>query len=184
MELSGYQNNNDVVDVNDSDHDIGLPSVELNQINNNQQDKLCDLEGNEESDSTTARSITVGEIQWCKTNRGNDRIFMSGYSYDYMSQSLKKNIRSFHCSKKGIGCRAVVYVSIDSNMYKDSNNIEHNHPPDHRNVKRLLILQKVKERIMIEPTSVTRIIEDEYVKHHLDDDDRQHFLLPVAQGKR
>ncbi|CAF3027632.1 unnamed protein product [Rotaria sp. Silwood2] len=165
VELSDHQNNNDVVDVSDNGQDIGLPSIELNQINNNQQDKLCDLDGNEELDSPTAWSITVGEIQWCKTNRANDRIFMSGYSYDYMSQSLKKNIRSFRCSKKGIGCCAVVYVSIDSNMYKDSNNVEHNHPPDHHNVKRLLVLQKIKERIMIEPTSVTRIIEDEYVKH-------------------
>ncbi|CAF1354279.1 unnamed protein product [Rotaria magnacalcarata] len=184
VELSDHQNNNNVVDVNDIDQYISLPSIELNQINNNQQDKLCNLDGNEESDSITAWPITVGEIQWCKTNRGNDRIFMSGYSYDYMSQSLKKNIRSFRCSKKGIGCRAVVYVSIDSNMYKDSNNVEHNHPPDHHNVKRLLILQKVKERIMIEPTSVTRIIEDEYVKHHLDDGDRRHFLLPAAQASR
>ncbi|CAF0947217.1 unnamed protein product [Rotaria sordida] len=102
--------------------------------------------------------IIVGDIEWCKTNRGNDRIYR--------------------------GCRAVVYVSIDSNIYKDSNNVEHNHLPNHHNVKRLLVLQKVKERVMTEPTSVTRIIEDEYVKNNLNDGDRQYFLLPTAQDKQ
>ena len=44
-------------------------------------------------------------------------------------------------------------------------------------------MQKIKERVTTEPTSVIRIIEDEYVKHHLTDDDRQRFLLPAAQGR-
>ncbi|CAF1223968.1 unnamed protein product, partial [Rotaria sordida] len=99
-----------------------------------------------------------------------------------MSQSLKKDIRYFRCSKKDRGCRAVIYVSIDSNIYKDSNNVEHNHPSNHHNVKRLLVLQKVKEKVTTEPTSATRIIDDEYVKNNLNDGDRQHFLLPTAQA--
>ncbi|CAF4323469.1 unnamed protein product, partial [Rotaria sordida] len=92
--------------------------------------------------------------------------------------------RYFRCSKKDRGCRAVIYVSIDSNIYKDSNNVEHNHPPNHHNVKRLLVLQKVKERVTTEPTSATRIIDDEYVKNNLNDGDRQHFLLLTAQDKQ
>lgn len=46
------------------------------------------------------------------------------------------------------------------------------------------MLQKVKERILVEPTSITRIIEDEYVKCNMSNDDRCQFLLPSAQGKQ
>ena len=184
VDLCGSQNDNDIIGINDNDECFNLPTMEFNQIDNNERDILRDVDDNEESYGITSWPITIGEIQWCKTNRGNDRMCMCGYSYDFMSQSLKKNIRYFRCSKKGIGCRAVVQVSIDSNMYNDSNNVEHNHPPDYHNVKRLLVLHKIKQRVTIEPTSVTRIIEDEYVKHRLNDGDRQHFLLPASQGNQ
>ncbi|CAF2592455.1 unnamed protein product [Rotaria sp. Silwood2] len=184
FELCDHQNQNDVIGINDSNQFISLPSMEFNQTDNNQQDQIHDVEDNDESGTKTSWPIIVGEIQWCKTNRGNDRMCMCGYTYDFMSQTLKKNIRYFRCSKKNIGCNAVVRICIDSNMYKDSNNVEHNHPPDHHNVKRLLVLQKIKERVMVEPTSVTRIIEDEYVKHHLNDGDREKFLLPASQASK
>jgi hypothetical protein len=75
-------------------------------------------------------------------------------------------------------------VSIDSNTYQGSNDCEHNHAPNYQHVKRFIVLKKIKERVVNEPTSVTRIIEDEYAKHDLNEQDRQHFLLPVAQGKQ
>ncbi|CAF1618937.1 unnamed protein product [Rotaria magnacalcarata] len=62
--------------------------------------------------------------------------------------------------------------------------VEHNHPPNHSDVKCLLVMQKIKERVTTEPTSVIRMIEDEYMKHHLTDDDRQRFLLPAAQASK
>jgi hypothetical protein len=97
---------------------------------------------------------------------------------------LKENQRNFRCSRKNAGCRSVIYIFIDSNGYKSSNYAEHNHSPDNHHTKRLLILQKVKDRVLIEPTSVTRIIEDEYIKNNLDTEDRCQFLLPHAQGKK
>ncbi|CAF1479974.1 unnamed protein product [Rotaria magnacalcarata] len=90
----------------------------------------------------------------------------------------------YRCSKKDIGCRSVVYISLGSNTFKNSNNVEHNHPPNHSDVKCLLVMQKIKERVTTEPTSVIRMIEDEYMKHHLTDDDRQRFLLPAAQASK
>jgi hypothetical protein len=167
---------------NDNDQCIDPQSMKFSQIENYQQDESFDSD-EKELDTITSWPITIGDIEWCKTNRGNDRMCMCGYKYDFMSQSLKKNRRNFRCSKKDLGCRAVVYVFIDSNTYQDSNNSEHNHAPNHQDVKRLLVLNKIKQRVMIEPTSVSRIIEDEYVKTKLNDEDRQHFLLPAAQGK-
>ncbi|CAF0848187.1 unnamed protein product [Didymodactylos carnosus] len=149
-----------------------------------QHEKLYDGDSETKLDTMTTWSIIVGGIDWCKTNRGNDRMCMGGYTYDFMSQSLKNNHRSFRCSKKNSGCRAVVHVFIDSNVYKNSNNVEHNHPPNPVDVKRLLVLQKIKERMSIEPTSIPRIIEDEYIKHNLNTDEQQHFLLPSAQASK
>jgi hypothetical protein len=185
IELSHHQDSYDVNGIiNDADPCLDTASPSFNSINNNQQDNLCELDDNKELDALVSWPVTVDEIEWCKTNRGNDRMCMSGFTYDYTSQSLKNNHRNFRCSRKDAGCRSVVYVFIDSNAYKGSNNAEHNHPPNHQNVKRLLILQKVKDRVLLEPTSVTRIIEDEYVKNNLNNDDRCHFLLPQVQGKQ
>ncbi|CAF2694340.1 unnamed protein product [Rotaria sp. Silwood2] len=101
-----------------------------------------------------------------------------------MSPSVKKNQRNFRCSRKDAGCQSVIYISIDSNGYKGSNYAEHNHPPNYHHTKRLLVLQNVKDTVLLEPTPVTRIIEDEYIKNNLNNEDRCHFLLPQAQASR
>ena len=169
---------------NHVDQSDNVHMTKVDQMNNNLIEESCDSDNGEEFDRNKSWPIIVGEIEWCKTNRSNDRLCMCGYTYDYMSKSLKKNIRYFRCSMKSNGCRAVVRVFIDSNAYKDSNGVEHNHPPNLNNVKRLLVLQKIKERVMAEPTPVTRIIEDEYIKHQLNEGDHEHFLLPAAQGEK
>jgi hypothetical protein len=128
------QNNNDNNGTNDDDQYIDPQSMKFNQIEDHSQDESF-RSNNEELDTKASWPITVADIEWCKTNRSNDRICMGGYTYDFMSQSLKKNRRNFRCSKKDIGCRAVVYVYIDSNTYQDSNKIHHNHAPNHQDVK-------------------------------------------------
>ncbi|CAF1662226.1 unnamed protein product, partial [Didymodactylos carnosus] len=135
-------------------------------------------------DTLTSWLVAIGEIESCETNSGSDRLCMCGFTYDFMSQSVKKNQRNFRCSRKDAGCRSVIYISIDSNGYKGSNYAEHNYPPNYHHTKRLLVLQKVKDRVLLEPTPVTRIIEDEYIKNNLNNEDRCHFLLPQAQGKK
>jgi C4-type Zn-finger protein len=67
-------------------------------------------------------------------------------------------------------------------MFKNCNQVDHNHPPNRSNVKRLVVLHKVRHRVSTEPTSITRIIEDEYSKSNLNDDERRQVLLPTAQG--
>lgn len=66
-------------------------------------------------------------------------------------------------------------------MYKGCYRAEHNHSSNPNEVKRLLVLAKIKERVFTEPTSITRIIEDEYVKEKLNKDEQQRLLLPKAQ---
>lgn len=145
------------------------------------ENQLDDLDCSQSLDEKTTWATIIGDIQWCKTNRGNDRLCMAGYTYDFMSSSMKNNYRSFRCTRKDRGCRAVIYVLIDSNMYKGCNRAEHNHSSNPNEVKRLLVLAKIKERVFTEPTSITRIIEDEYVKEKLNKDEQQRLLLPKAQ---
>ncbi|CAF4625012.1 unnamed protein product, partial [Rotaria magnacalcarata] len=149
-----------------------------------EQDKPSENNDEKELEEETKWSVVVDKVEWCKTSRGNDRLCMGGYTYDLISCSLKNNSSRYRCSKKDIGCRSVVYISLGSNTFKNSNNVEHNHPPNHSDVKCLLVMQKIKERVTTEPTSVIRMIEDEYMKHHLTDDDRQRFLLPAAQASK
>ncbi|CAM4888865.1 unnamed protein product [Rotaria socialis] len=119
-----------------------------------EQDKPSENNDEKELQEETKWSVVVDKIEWCKTSRGNDRLCMGGYTYDLISCSLKNNSSRYRCSKKDIGCRSVVYISLGSNTFKNSNNVEHNHPPNHSDVKRLLVMQKIKERVTTEPTSV------------------------------
>ncbi|CAF5089279.1 unnamed protein product, partial [Rotaria sp. Silwood1] len=43
-----HQSNNDVVAINDANQCINLPSTKFNQINNNQEDKSCNLDDDKE----------------------------------------------------------------------------------------------------------------------------------------
>ena len=74
-ELSHHQNSCDVNDIiNDAERRLDLLPTSFNSITNNQQDNLCLLDDDEEFDTLTSWPVTVGEIEWCKTNRGNDRL--------------------------------------------------------------------------------------------------------------
>lgn len=92
------------------------PSSNLNLTNNVQQDHSAEFDDDEDLETAASWPIVIDDIQWCKTNRGNDRLCMGGFAYDYMSQSLKKNFRNFRCSRRTGGCRSTVTVSIDSNV--------------------------------------------------------------------
>ncbi|CAF4677437.1 unnamed protein product, partial [Didymodactylos carnosus] len=63
--LFHHQDNNDAYQYIDS------PSAKSIRIDNDQQDKSDDCD-DEELDTMAAWPIIVDEIQWCKTNRGND----------------------------------------------------------------------------------------------------------------
>ena len=72
---------------------------------------------------------------------------------------------------------------MDSSAFKGSNQVNHNHPSNSNETKRLLVLEKIKERVLTETTSVTRIIEDEYAKQRFSSSEQQHMLLPTVQGQ-
>ncbi|CAF1360767.1 unnamed protein product [Adineta ricciae] len=151
--------------INNGEQNLDFLSPSIHSIYNDQHDNVCVIDDNNEFDAVTSWSVDTGEIEWCKTNRGNDRLCMCGHT-------------------KGTGCRTIIYIRIDTSRYKSSNFVEHNHPPNYQNAKRLLILQKIKDRVLSEPSSVTRIIEDEYIKGNLNSEERCHFLLPQAQASK
>jgi len=55
-----------------------------------QQDNLFEADDSDKDVEIKSWPIIVEDIQWCKTNRGNDRVCMTGFTYDYISISLKK----------------------------------------------------------------------------------------------
>ncbi len=87
-----HNQNSTAVDniMNEVEQCLDLSSTSFNPINNNQEDNLNVLDDDKELDTLTSWSIAVGEIEWCKTNRDNDRLCMCGFTYDFISQSLKR----------------------------------------------------------------------------------------------
>ncbi|CAF1238206.1 unnamed protein product, partial [Rotaria sordida] len=51
VESSHHQNNNEVIGTNDSNQCIDLTSIKFNQIDNNQEDKSCNLNDDKELDT-------------------------------------------------------------------------------------------------------------------------------------
>ena len=160
---------------------MAVPPIGLKTINGRGNELSSESE--EESHPSETSPLIDGPIKWCKTNRGNDRVCINGHTYDFFSTSVKNNQKSFRCTRKNNGCRAIVYIALDSGAYKSSNQVQHNHPPNPDDVKRLLIIHQIKERVSIEQTSVTRIIEDEYARSDLSESQQGKFLLPTAQGR-
>ncbi|CAF1597971.1 unnamed protein product, partial [Didymodactylos carnosus] len=71
--LFHHQDNNDDNSINDAYQYIDSPSAKSIRIDNDQQDKSDDCD-DEELDTMAAWPVIVDEIQWCKTNCGNDRM--------------------------------------------------------------------------------------------------------------
>ena len=88
-ELFHHQNSYEVNGImDDVEQCLDLPSAAFNSINNNQQDNLCVLDDDKELQTLTSWAVAIGEIEWCKTSRGNDRVCMCGFTYDFMLESL------------------------------------------------------------------------------------------------
>ncbi|CAF0935736.1 unnamed protein product [Didymodactylos carnosus] len=108
----------------------------------------------DDTEPTLTYPVVVETITWLKTTRGGDLLCMRGYSYRFMSESIRNNIASYRCSYKQQGCRAVVKVAIDTKTFIDTNGHKHNHPSDEIDCKKALITNIIKKRVLNERTGV------------------------------
>ena len=134
--------------------------------------------GMNSSQSLHSWSIEKDNLQWAKTNRGKDCLIMGNFSYVFMSQSEKRNKLNFRCQRRDSKCGAVVHLDLATRSFIDTNNVNHNHPPDKFTMKQKLLNHKIEERILAEPTAVLKVIERVYAEANLTDEEQMHIRLP------
>ncbi|CAF1441249.1 unnamed protein product [Rotaria sordida] len=117
-------------------------------------------------------------LQWTKTRKSNDCLIIGNFSYIYMSKSQKKNVLNFRCQQRDVKCGAVVHLSLDTRTFIDTNNVNHNHPPDRFGMKQKLLNQIIDDRLAAEPTAVLKVIERVYAEANLTDEEQLNIRLP------
>jgi hypothetical protein len=127
--------------------------------------------------------IEKDNLQWTKTRKGNDCLIIGNFSYIYMSESEKKNILNFRCQRRDVRCGAVVHLSLDTRSFIDTNDVNHNHPPDRFGMKQKVLNQKIDDRLAAEPTAVLKVIERVYAEANLTDEEQLNIRLPRIAGK-
>ncbi len=100
-----------------------------------------------------------------------------------MSESEKKNILNFRCQRRDVRCGAVVHLSLDTRSFIDTNDVNHNHPPDRFGMKQKVLNQKIDDRLAAEPTAVLKVIERVYAEANLTDEEQLNIRLPRIAGK-
>jgi hypothetical protein len=163
-ELNSEANDEDILPLNDANADATASITTLQQ-------------------SPNSWPIEKGGLQWTKTKRGSDCLIMGNFSYIYMSESEKKNVLNLRCQRRDIKCGAVIHLDLHTRSLIDTNNVNHNHPPDKFAIKQKLLNQKIDDRIAVEPTAVLKVVERVYAEANLTDEEQLNIRLPKAVGK-
>ncbi len=127
--------------------------------------------------------IEQNDLQWTKTRKGKDCLIIGNFSYIYMSKSEKKNVLNFRCQRRDVRCGAVVHLDLNTRTLIDTNNVNHNHPPDGIGMKQKILNQKIDDKLASEPTSVLKVIERVYADANLTDEEQLNIRLPRTAGE-
>jgi hypothetical protein len=127
--------------------------------------------------------IEKNDLHWTKTNKGSDCLVMGNFSYIYMSESQKKNVLNLRCQRRDIKCGAVIHLDLHTRSFIDTNNVNHNHPPNEFAMKQKILNQKINDRIAVEPTAVLKVVERVYAEANLTDEEQLNIRLPKAVGR-
>ncbi|CAF4471508.1 unnamed protein product, partial [Rotaria sp. Silwood2] len=99
---------------------------------------------------------------------------------DSEEETFDNNLHSQQqtCQRRDVKCGAVVHLSLDTRTFIDTNNVNHQHPPDRFGMKQKLLNQKIDDRLGAEPTAVMKVIELVYAEANLTDEEQLNIRLP------
>jgi hypothetical protein len=126
------------------------------------------------------KPIVKGEITTGLSTRGGKMIFMNDFAYLYMSTGKKTT--GWRCAKRNENCKAVIHVSNETGQFSHWNGISHCHLSDLRETRKRDILNKIKHRVNDEYISVKIIIQEEYRKASLSEEEKRIMPLPAQIG--
>ena len=127
------------------------------------------------------KPILKGEITTGTSTRGGKMVFMNEFAYLFMSEA--KETTGWRCSKRNENCKAVIHISKQTEQFSHWNGIFHCHLPDLSETRKREILNKIKHRVIDEYISIKMIIEEEYRKANLSEEEKRAMLLPIQIGK-
>ncbi|UJR34754.1 hypothetical protein I4U23_027532 [Adineta vaga] len=122
--------------------------------------------------------IEKDKLQWITTRKKQYCLVMGNFSYIYMSKSEGENILNLRCQRRDTKCGAIVHLTLDTHSFTDTNDVNHNHPPDKFNMKQKILNQIIDHRLAAEPTAVLRVIERIYAEANLTDEEQSNKHLP------
>lgn len=124
--------------------------------------------------------VVKGEITTGKSTRGGKMIFMSGFSYLYMSEG--KVTTGWRCARRDLRCKAVIHINKDNEFFSHWNGIGHCHSASISETRKREILNKIKFRVLDDYIPIKIIVEDEYRKANLSEQEKQVMPLPSQIG--
>ena len=89
-------------------------------------------------------------------------------------KSVRRNSHSptFRRHRRDKRCGAALHLDLCTRSFIDTNNINHNHPPDKCTMKQKILDKKIDDRIVAEPIAVLKVIERIYAEAHLTDEEQ------------
>lgn len=152
--------------------------LQSNDINNDIMENECAF-----IERLNSWLIEESDLQWTKARRGKDCLIIGNFSYIFMSLSENKNLLNYRCQRRDRKCDAVVHLNLATRLFIDTNNTNHNHPPDQFMMKQKISYHEIDHRVATEPTLVLKIVERVYAKVNLTDEERLNLRLPKVAGK-
>lgn len=132
------------------------------------------------SNAITTQPVERGDITFGSSTRGGKMIFMNQYGYLYMNET--KTTVDWRCVKRNENCKAVIYTVKSSGEFSHGNGKYHCHLLDLSDTRKREILTKIKNRVLDEFIPIKSIIEDEYRKANLSNEEKKAMPLPVKIG--
>ncbi|CAF1416309.1 unnamed protein product [Adineta ricciae] len=130
---------------------------------------------NDENDSMHV-SVTEGEIITDESTRGGKMVFMNGFAYLYTGMS--KDATGWRCARRNENCKVVIHISKLTGKLKAWNGVYHCHQSDKRENQKREILNEIKHRVLDKYKSIKMIIEEEYRKANLSEEEKRTMPLP------
>ncbi len=127
----------------------------------------------EEYNPNNPPTTVENSISFLTSNKGKPLLVFNQYVFKCNKAGATK--KYWLCSEAG--CHACVHTTLNDKFL--SINYEHNHM-DHSDIlKTKMLKQKMKDRILTETTSVTKIYDEEITKVKLSDEDVAQFPTVV-----
>ncbi|CAF3439482.1 unnamed protein product, partial [Rotaria sp. Silwood2] len=121
--------------------------------------------------------VIKGDITTGTSTRGGKMVFMNGFGYLYMS-TAKQSI-GWRCVRRDMNCKAVIHTSKTTGEFSHWNKTFHCHEPDSYETRKRNILAKIKSRVLDEYIPIKIIIEEEYRKANLSEEEKRAMPLPI-----